>query len=329
MKLGRREFLHLAAGAAALAALSPIDGARAQSYPIRPITMIVPAAAGSSTDTIGRIIAERMRRSLAQPIIIENAGGADGSVGAGRAARAKPDGYTIDLGYLGNHVLNGAVYSLQYDVLNDFAPISPVATASVFLYVRRTIPAKDLNELIAWLKANPNKASMGVAAVGPRLINEWFRKETGTPYALVPYRGNAPALQDLAAGHIDLFFASPDPGLTLARAGSIRAYAVTSETRSALAPEVPTFAELGSPKISWSAWYGLFAPKGTPNEIVRKLNAAAAEALADPGVRSRLIDLGFESFPREQQTPQALGALVKSDAEKWWPVIRELGIKAE
>jgi tripartite-type tricarboxylate transporter receptor subunit TctC len=326
MTLGRREFLHLAAGAAMLPAESRIDGARAQSYPIRPITMIVPAAAGSSTDTIGRIIAERMRRSLAQPIIIENVGGAEGSVAAGRAARAKPDGYTIDLGFLGNHVLNGAVYSLQYDVLSDFAPISPLATTSVFLFARRTIPAKDLNELIAWLKANPNKASMGVSAVGPRLTNEWFRRETGTPYALVPYRG-APALRDLAAGHIDLVLASPVPGLTLVRAGSIRAFAVTSETRSALAPEVPTFAELGLPKISWSAWYGLFAPKGTPNEIVRKLNAAAAEALADQGVRSRLIDPGYESFPREQQTPEALGALVKADAEKWWPVIRELGIK--
>ena len=288
MKLGRREFLHLAAGAAALAALSPIDGARAQSYPIRPITMIVPAAAGSSTDTIGQIIAERMRRSLAQPIIIENVGGADGSVGAGRAARAKPDGYTIDLGYLGNHVLNGAVYSLQYDVLNDFAPISPLATASVFLYARRTIPAKDLNELIAWLKANPNKASMGVAAVGPRLINEWFRRETGTPFALVPYRGNAPALQDLAAGHIDLFFASPDPGLTLVRAGSIKAYAVTSETRSALAPESRPLPRWDCRRFRGPLGTGFSHPRARRRRSLRKLNAAAVEALADPAVRSRL-----------------------------------------
>ena len=330
MKLGRREFLQLVACGAALPAVLRIDLARAQSYPTRPITMIVPSAAGASIDTIGRIFAEQMTKSLAQPIIIENISGAAGSIAAGRTARAKPDGYTIDLGYLGNHVLNGALYSLQYDVLNDFAPISPLVTTPAFLFARRTIPAKDLNGLIAWLKANPNKASMGVVSAGGHLINEWFRKETGTQYALVPYRGNAPAMQDVLAGQIDLFFGGPGPeALPLARSGSIKAFAVTSETRSSFAPEIPTFAELGLPKISWSAWYGLFAPKGTPNEIVRKLNAAAAEALADPGVRSRLIDLGFESFPREQQTPQALGALVKSDAEKWWPVIRELGIKAE
>jgi tripartite-type tricarboxylate transporter receptor subunit TctC len=322
-------FLTAVAGAAVLPALSRIDGVRAQSYPSRPITLIVPAAAGSSSDTSGRILAERMRKSLAQPIIIENISGADGSIGAGRAARAKPDGYTVDLGFLGNHVLNGAIHSLQYDVLNDFAPISPLVTNPLFLFARRTLPEKDLNELIAWLKANPKKASVGVAAGGTRLINELFREETATQYTLVPYRGNGPVIQELVAGHIDLAFATPEQ-LPLMRAGSIKAYAVTSETRSALAPEVPTFAELGLPKISsWSAWHGLFAPKGTPKEIVGKLNAAAVEALADPAVRSRLIDFGFAIFPREQQTPEALGALVKADAEKWWPVIRELGIRAE
>jgi tripartite-type tricarboxylate transporter receptor subunit TctC len=316
----------LAAGAAALPAVSHL--ARAQSYPSRSITLIVPSAAGASIDTIGRIIAERMRKSLAQPIIIENIGGADGSVGAGRAARAKPDGYTIDLGSLGNHVLNGAVYSLQYDVLQDFAPISPLVATPFVLLAKRTIPAKDLNELIGWLKANPNKASMGVTAVGQRLINEWFREETGTKFTLVPYRGTGPAMQDLLAGQIDLFFSTPD-ALPLVRAGSIKAFAVTSETRSALARDIPTFAELGLPKLTWRAWYGLFAPKGTPKEIVGKLNAAAVEVLADAAVRSRLIDLAFEPFPREQQTAEALGALVKADSEKWWAVIRELGIRAE
>jgi tripartite-type tricarboxylate transporter receptor subunit TctC len=197
MKLGRREFLHLAAGAAALPALSRTDAAWAQSYPSRPITLIVPGPAGGPTDAIGRILGELMRKSLGQTIIIENIGGADGSIAAGRVARAKPDGYTIDLGYLGNHVLSGAVYSLQYDVLNDFAPISPLVTTPGLLFARRTIPAKDLNELIAWLKANPNKASMGLVAVGARLINERFRMETRTQYTLVPYRGNAPAIQDL------------------------------------------------------------------------------------------------------------------------------------
>jgi tripartite-type tricarboxylate transporter receptor subunit TctC len=328
MKLGRREFLHLAVGAAALPALSRIDGARVQSYPSRPITMIVPSVAGSSTDTVGRILAERMRKSLAQPVIIENIGSADGSLGAGRAARAKPDGYTIDLGVPGNHVLNGAVYSLRYDVLNDFVPISPLGTTTTFLFARSTMPAKNLHELIAWLKANPNRASMGIATVGYRLINEWFRRETATQYTLVPYRGTGPEAQDLVAGQIDLGFFTPVI-LPLARAGSIKVYGVTSEMRSALAPDIPTFAELGLPKVSWSAWEGLFAPKGTPKDVIGRLNAAAVEALADPAVRSRLIELGLEPFPREQQTPEALGAMVKADAEKWWPVIKELGIRAE
>jgi tripartite-type tricarboxylate transporter receptor subunit TctC len=234
MKMGRREFLQLAAGAVALPTVCRIDGARAQYYPMRPITMIVPGSAGgSTTDAIARIISERMRKSLAQPIIIENIGGADGSIAAGRAARAKPDGYTIDLGYLGNHVLNGAVYSLQYDLLNDFAPISPLVTTSGFLFARRTIPAEDLNELIAWLKTNPNKASMGVASMGERLINEWFRRETGTQYTLVPYRGGSLAVRDLAAGQIDLFFGTPDSGLTLARAGSMKYKGLCGDKRDA------------------------------------------------------------------------------------------------
>ena len=209
---------------------------------------------------LGRLLAERMKFSLGQPVIIENVSGADGSIGAGRAARAKADGYTIELGFIGNHVLNGAVYSLRYDVLNDLAPISLLVTGPGFLLARRAISAKDLNELIAWLKANPDRASMGVTAVGPRLISEWFRMETGTRYTLVPDRGTGPAVQDLAAGQIDLFFGAPDM-LALARAGTIKAYAVTSETRSAVAPEVPTFAELGLPKRSWSAWYGILRPR--------------------------------------------------------------------
>ena len=220
MKLPRRKFLCFATGAAALPAVSRI--ARAQAYPTRPITMIVPTAPGAGIDVIGRILAERMRKSLAQLIIIENIGGADGTIGAGRVARAKPDGYTIDLGFLGNHVLNGAVYSLQYDVLNDFAHISPLVTFPDFLFSRRTIPAKDLNELIAWLKANPNRASMGVSAVGPRLLAAFFQKETGTQFALVPYRGTAPGVQDLVAGQIDLWFGVPDV-LQLVRAGGIKA----------------------------------------------------------------------------------------------------------
>jgi len=322
----RRRFLGLAAGAVALPAMSRI--AQAQTYPSRPITMIVPFAAGGTTDVVGRVLAERMRALLGQPVIIENVSGADGSIGTGRASRARPDGYTIDLGNKDTHVLNGAFYSLPYDVWNDFAPISPLVTLRGFLFARKAMPAKDLKELIAWLKANPNNASMGAPSASGSLLAAFFQKETGTQFAIVPYRGNAPAMQDLLAGQIDLFYASPDQ-LPLMRAGSIKAYAVSSEMRMVLAPDIPTFAEMGLPALSWPFWFGLFAPKSTPKEIIAKLNAAVVKALADPAVPSRLADLGLEIFPREQQTPEALGALVKGDAEKWWPIIKELGIRAE
>ncbi len=322
----RRRILSLTAGAAALPALRRIS--RAQAYPSRPITMIVPFAAGGPTDVFARIMADAMKRSLGQPVIIENVSGADGSIGIGRAARAKPDGYTIDLANLSGHVLNGAFYSLPYDLLNDFAPISPLVTNPFVLFARNAIPAKDLKELIAWLKANPNKASVGITTAGYRLMAAFFQKETATHFALVPYRGNAPAMQDLLAGQIDLFFGTPGE-LSLMQAGSIKAYAVTSDARMVVTPDIPTFAEVGLPALSYSTWIGLFAPKGTPVDIIGTLNAAAVEALADQAVRSRLVEFGFEVFSREQQTPEALGALVKAGAEKWWPIIKALKIKAQ
>jgi tripartite-type tricarboxylate transporter receptor subunit TctC len=325
-EFARRRFLHLAAGAAAHPTVS--REASAQSFPVRPITVIVPSAAGGPADMLARMVAERMRGSLGQPVIIENVAGADGSIGTGRVARARPDGYTIDLGFLGPNVLNGAFYSLPYDVLNAFAPIAPLATISNGLFARKTMPARDLNELIAWLKANPDKASMGVTAVGIRLIAAFFQKETGTHFTVVPYRGTAPAVQDLVAGQIDLYIGGLDASSQM-RAGSIKAYAVLSDTRSTLAPDIPTVREMGLPALLWTGWYGVFAPRGTPRGIIDRLNAAAVDALADPTVRSRLADLGFEIFPRDQQTPEALGALVKDDAAKWWPIIKQLGIKAE
>jgi tripartite-type tricarboxylate transporter receptor subunit TctC len=290
--------------------------------------MIVPVPPGGPIDAVARVLAERMRRSLGHPIIIENVSGAGGSIGTGRAARAKPDGYTIDLGILSTHVLNGTLYSLPYDVLNDFAPISPLVTTPFLLFARKTMPAKDLSELIDWLKANPNKASVGVATTGLHLTTASFQNETATQFTFVPYRGAAPATQDLVASQIDLLFMTPDI-LPLMRVGSIKAYAVTSDTRLAQAPDLPTFAEMGLPALSSSGWIGLFIPKGTPKEIIGRLNAATVEALADPAVRSRLADLGMEIFPRDRQTPEALAALQKVDAEKWWPLIKELGIKAE
>jgi tripartite-type tricarboxylate transporter receptor subunit TctC len=328
MKLARRTFLQCAGAAVAAPAFSRV--ATAQTYPTRPITMIVPLTAGGLTDVLGRLLAERMRQSLGQPIIIENISGADGSIGTARTARAKPDGYTIELGFKGTHVLDAALYSRPYDVLNDFAPVSPLAANADGIFARKTMPAKDLNEMIGWLKANANKASADIAASSFRLLTAFFQKETGTHFTLVPYRGVAPALQDLAAGQIDLLIgANTTDGLALVQAGSIKVYAVTSDTRLALAPDIPTVGEMGLPSLFYSNWTGLFAPRGTPKDIIGKLNAAAGEALADPAVRSRLADLGLEIFPREQQTPEALGALQKADAEKWLPLIKEFGIKGE
>jgi len=326
MELHRRRFLHLAAGAAALPVASRL--ASAQSYPSRPITMIVPFVAGGPADGVSRIMTERMRVSLRQPVIIENVSGADGNIGIGRLVRAQPDGYTIGLGFLTTNVMNGAFYALPYDVRSDFTPISLLVSVPEVLYARNKIPAKDLKELITWLKANSDTVSAGIPTALIRLITSVFQKETGTRFALVPYRGAAPAMQDLAAGQIDLLFA-PSDGLSLVRAGTIKAYAVIGEKRLAAAPMVETVAETGYPSFAFSNWFGLFAPKGTSKEIVGKLNEAAVDALADPVTRSRLIDLGFEIFPRERQTPEALAALVKADAEKWWPVIKEFGIKAQ
>jgi len=208
MKLPRRQFLQLAASAAALPAVSP--RASAQAYPSRPITMVVPSQAGSASDAIGRVVAERMRGLLGQPIIIENVSGASGNIGTGRVARARPDGYTIGLGFNSSHALNGGFYSLPYDVLNDFEPIAPLVRGPPVFYARKTMPAKDLNELIDWLKANPDKASAGIATVGFHLITALFQKQTGTKFTLVPYRGVPLALQHLVAGRIDLLFGTPD-----------------------------------------------------------------------------------------------------------------------
>jgi tripartite-type tricarboxylate transporter receptor subunit TctC len=324
--LGRRQFLQLVAGAVALPVISRF--AWAQAYPTRPITMIVPYPAGGLPDAVGRVMAERMRAPLGQPIIIENVSGAEGSIGTGRAARARPDGYTIVNGTTGSHVLSGALYSLPYDLLNDFAPIVPLGTAQLVLFARKAIPANDLRELITWLRVNPDKASAGIYAAGPHLVTAFFQKETGTRFALVPYRGGSAIYQDLIGGQIDLLVGTPDQ-LPLVRAGSMKAYAVTGETRSALAPDIPTFAEMGLPALSYSAWGGLFAPRGTPRDVIGKLNASAVEVLTEPVVRSRLADLGMEVFPRERQTPEALGATQKADIEKWWPFIKFIGIRAQ
>jgi tripartite-type tricarboxylate transporter receptor subunit TctC len=326
MTLPRRQFLQLSGAAVAAPAL--VRTAAAESFPSRPITMIVPFPAGGNVDVTGRVLADRMRASLGQPVIVENVAGANGSIGVGRVARARPDGYTIDLGFLGGHVQNGALYALQYDVLNDFQPISPLVATPYVIFARKTLPANDLGELIAWLKANSDKATAATVTVGVQLITALFQKETGTHFAVVPYRGTAQAMQDLVGGQIDMSFDLPVQ-LSLMRAGSVKAYAVTSKTRLAAAPDIPTVAEIGLPALSSSTWFGFFAPKGTPMDVIGRLNAATVEALADPAVQSRFAALGLEIFPRDQQTPEALDALVKADARKWWPIIRQSGIRAE
>ena len=327
MTLPRRNFLRSAASVAALPALSRV--ALAQNYPSRPVTMIVTFPAGGAADVIARVMAERMRQPLGQPVIIENIGGADGSIGVGRAARARPDGYTICLGIDATFVLNGAFYSLPYDVLNDFVPISPLATGPTVIVARKTMPAADLSELIAWLKVHPNQASAGMNTLSFRLLAMRFQEQTGTQFNIVPYRAAGAVIADLVAGQIDLAIGTLTSHLPQLRAGSEKAYAVAGEARSALAPDVPTFAEMGLPTLTYTNWYGLFAPRGTPTDIIDKLSAAAVEALADPAARSRLAELGYEAFPRDRQTPRTLAALQRAGAEKWWPIIKELGLKAE
>jgi tripartite-type tricarboxylate transporter receptor subunit TctC len=312
----------------AMAAFSA--GAQAEGFPSRAINLIVPAAVGGPVDAIARILAERMRTSIGQPVVVENVPGAAGSTGVGRVARAAPDGYTIVIGLSSTHVFNGAIYTLPYDLLNDFAPIALIATAPHLIVSKNAVPAKDLRELIAWLKTNPGKALDGTAGLGsaPHLGGILFQNLTGTTFQFVPYSGAAPAIQDLLAGQIDLFIPQAF-ALQLVLAEKIRAYAVMAPIRLKAAPDIPTVDEAGAPGLYLSTWYGLWAPKGTPNNLIIKLNAAVVEALSDPSVRKRLANLNQNIFPREMQTPEALGAFQKEEIKKWWPIIKAAKITPE
>jgi tripartite-type tricarboxylate transporter receptor subunit TctC len=325
----RRQFLHLAAGAAALPAASRI--ARAQAYPTRQVTIVVPFAAGGPTDTIARIMAEGMRASLGQPVIVENVAGASGSIGVGRVARAAPDGYTLSIGHWSTHVLNGATYALSYDLLKDFEPVSLITTNPQLIVSNNSVPAKDLRELIAWLKANPDKASVGTAGAGStqHVAGTFFQNAIGTRFQFVPYRGGAPVMQDLLAGQIDLTFDQAANSLPQVRAGRIRAYAVTAKARLNSAPDIPTTDEAGLPGFYISVWHGLWLPARTPKDVIAKVNTAAVNALANPNVRARLADLGQEIPPRDQQTPEALSSYQKAEIDKWWPIIKAANIKGE
>ncbi len=329
MNLSRRRFLHLATGASASPAVSPV--ASAQAYPSRPITIIEPFAAGGPIDTIGRIMAERMRVSLGQPVIVENVAGASGTLALGRVARAAPDGYTISHGSTPTHVFNGAVFKLPFDVEDDFQPISPITSAPLLTVARKDVAANDLKEFIAWLKANPYKATQGTGGVAAtsHIAGIFFQQISGTRFTLVPYRGAGPAMQDLIAGQIDMMIDPAANTLPQVRADRVKALAVTAKRRLAAAPDIPTVDEAGLSGFHVENWQGFFAPKGTPAAVVARLNAAVVDALADPAVRARLIDLGQEIFPRAQQTPEALAALHRAGIEKWWPIIKAAGIKPE
>jgi tripartite-type tricarboxylate transporter receptor subunit TctC len=312
-------------------AIAGISAAFAQAYPSHPVTIIVPFAAGGPTDVIARLLAQHMSTTLRQTVVIENVAGANGNIGVGRVARATPDGYTLSIGHWSTHVVNGAVYSLPYDVLRDFEPIALISANSYVIVAKNAMPANDLKGLVEWLKANPDKGNEGTAGPGsPQHVSGvFFQNATGTRFQFVAYRGAAPAIQDLLAGNIDLIIDDPTNCLPHVRSGKIKAFAVTAPQRLAAAPNVPTVDEAGLPGFYFSRWHALWAPKGTPREVIAKLNAAVIAALDDPAVRSRLADLGQDIFPRDQQTPAALAVRHKAEIEKWWPIIRAAGIKSE
>jgi tripartite-type tricarboxylate transporter receptor subunit TctC len=325
-----RELIQLSI-ALIFAMLAAVAGATAQTYPSRPVTVIVPFAAGGVTDIVARIVSERMNKALGQSVIIENVSGAGGTIGVTRLFRAAPDGYTLVVGQWTSHVGAGAMYPVPFDYLNDFEPVSMLSIAPLWIIGRSNLPAKDLRELIAWLKANPDKASAATTGLGSgiHMCLVYFQNMTGTKFPLAPYRGAAPLMQDMLAGQIDL--SCPEAGQTLPqyRAGSIKAYAVLTQKRWFAAPDVPTIDEAGVPGLHFPFWHAIWAPKGTPKDVIAKLNAAVVETLADPGVRQRFNELGHEIAPREQQSPAALAAYHKAEIEKWWPIIKAANIKLE
>jgi tripartite-type tricarboxylate transporter receptor subunit TctC len=308
-----------------------IAGALAQGYPSHPLTMIVPFPAGGPTDTLARILSERMRISLGQPVIIENVTGAGATIGVGRAAHSEPDGYTLSIGNWTSHVGSAALYPVQYDLLKDLEPVALLTTAPLLIVGKNELPAQDARELIAWLRANPDKASAASVGAGSaaHVCGLYFQDKTNTRFQFVPYRGGAPAMQDLVAGQIDLMCAEASQTLAYVRSHKIKAFAVMAKERWPALPDVPTTDETGVPGMYISFWHGLWVPTGTPKEAVAKIHAAVVEALADPSVRKNLTDLGQVIATPAQQTPAALAAHQKAEIGKWWPIIKAANIKGE
>jgi tripartite-type tricarboxylate transporter receptor subunit TctC len=302
--------------------------AHAQSYPSRQITLVVPFPPGGSTDVAARIMAERMRPSLGQPIIVENIGGAGGSIGVGRVARAAPDGYTIDIGQWDTHV-GSIIYKLDYDLEKDFEPIALVSNNPQLIVAKKDLPADNLKDLVIWMKANPGKINFVNQNAAANVSGVTFEKLTGQKVQMIPYRGAGPAMTDLISGQVDLLVVQGAVALPQVRAGKIKALANLSPQRSASMPDIPTADETGVPGLYMSGWFGFFAPKGTPKEVIAKLNAATVEALADPAVQKRFMELGLDVAPRQQQTPEGLAAFQKAEIDKWWPIIKAAGIGAQ
>jgi tripartite-type tricarboxylate transporter receptor subunit TctC len=305
--------------------------ALSEDYPTRPITMIVPFPAGGATDTLARFLGEKMRPALGQPIVIENVGGAAGSIGVTRAVRSPPDGYTLSIGTSTTHMLTGGLYHLPFDLLKDLEPVILIGSEPLMLIGKKDFPADDLKGLIAWLKANPGKASVGIAGVGAtgHLAGISFQKATGTKFEFVPYRGNGPALQDLLGGQIDFMMEPASNFRSQLGTGNLKPFAVTGHARLPSAPNIPTVDEVGVPGFFASLWYGLWVPKGTPKDIIAKLNATMTQVLFDPQVRQRLADLGIQMTPIDRQSPEALRAYQRTEAERWWPIIKAANIKVE
>jgi tripartite-type tricarboxylate transporter receptor subunit TctC len=314
----------------ALAGLST-GPARAENYPSHPITVIVPFAAGGPSDAMMRILGERMKTSLGEAILIENVTGAGGSIGVSRAVRSPPDGYTISFGHLGTHVANGAIYKLGYDLVADLEPVVLLPSNPMVIVSKNAVPAKSLGELLAWLKVRPEPAAAGTAGAGSgsHIAGLYFENVTGIKLQYVPYRGTGPAMNDLVAGQIDLIVDQTSNSINQIRAGTIRAYAVTDDKRVEQAADIPTTDEAGLPGFHMTLWSGLWVPKGTPKEIVAKLNAAAVEALNDLQVRKQLENLGLQMPPSNKLTPDALGDWQKAEIAKWWPMIKAANVKVD
>jgi len=316
---------------ALLAIMAGAASAAGQGYPSRPITLIAPFPAGGPLDTLARIVAEPMREVLGQPVVVENVAGAGGNLGVGKLARAEPDGTTIGIGQWSTHVVNAVTYALPYDVRSDFEPIALLTITPQLIIARKDFPARDIRELVAWLRANPDKATAATvgAAGGAQVSSIYFQNEIGGKLRFVPYRGGGPAVQDMAAGRVDLMLDQAANALGPVQAGTIRAYAVMAKERWAALPEVPSIDESGVPGLYVSYWHAMWAPKGTPKEHIGKLNAAVMRALGDASVKQRLSAVGHDVFPRGQQTPGALAAYHKAEIDKWWPIVRATGLKAE